>query len=155
MSANASFFLLLGCTIWFLAESNPWAAAEEVEHLRTKIGDPLIEPTFAAIATAEAPEGPAGSLRPPDGGLSLFLRNGCGACHTIRGTEARGTIGPDLSHIGSRTTIGAGTLPNSEEAIARFIARPDLLKPGVKMPAFDMLPQIEIRAIATYLKGLQ
>jgi cytochrome c1 len=155
MSANASFFLLLGCTIWFLAKGSPWAAAEEVGHLREKIVDPSIEPTFAAIGTGQSPEAPVGSQRAPDGGLSLFLRNGCGACHTIRGTEARGTIGPDLSHVGSRTTIGAGVLPNTEEAIARFIARPDLLKPGVKMPAFDMLPQTEIRAIATYLKGLQ
>jgi cytochrome c oxidase subunit 2 len=155
MSPNTSFLLLLGCTLWFLAKGNPWAAAEEVGHLRAKIVAPSIEPTFPAIGTAQRPEGPVGTPNPRDDGLSLFLRNGCGACHTISGTEARGMVGPDLSHVGSRTTIGAGILPNTEEAIARFIARPDLLKPGVKMPAFDMLPQNEIRAIAKYLKALQ
>jgi mono/diheme cytochrome c family protein len=88
-------------------------------------------------------------------GLELFLENGCGACHSIRGTEARGAIAPDLTHVGSRLTIGAGTLPNTEEAIARFITRPDLVKPGVKMPAFHMLPETDIRAIAAYLKALR
>lgn len=88
-------------------------------------------------------------------GQAAFLANGCGACHTINGTEARGTVGPDLSHVGSRLTLAAGVLPNTEEAIARFIAEPDAIKPGVKMPAFGMLPPDHIRAIAAYLKGLQ
>ncbi|MDG4878764.1 c-type cytochrome [Mesorhizobium sp. WSM4935] len=150
MSANTG--LLVGCAFWFLAKGSCWAAAEELGHQRTEV----VKPPIASVSLA-APQfsNVAAPQDPPGGGLSLFLRNGCGACHTIRGTDARGTIGPDLSHLGSRTAIGAGILPNTEEAIARFIARPDLLKPGVKMPAFDMLPQIEIRMIARYLKALQ
>ncbi|MFU0505180.1 cytochrome c oxidase subunit II [Pseudaminobacter sp. NGMCC 1.201702] len=88
-------------------------------------------------------------------GLNAFLANGCGACHTIKGTQARGEIGPDLSHVGSRETLGAGILPNTQVAIARFIAGPEEIKPGVKMPAFGMLPPQEIDAIAAYLKGLK
>lgn len=88
-------------------------------------------------------------------GERLFIRNGCGACHRVAGSEAQGTIGPDLSHLGSRTTIGAGILPNTEETIARFIADPGAIKPGAKMPAFNMLPPEDIQAIAAYLKGLQ
>jgi cytochrome c oxidase subunit 2 len=88
-------------------------------------------------------------------GAQLFLGTGCGACHTIRGTAARGTVGPDLTHVGSRLTIGAGLLPDTEEALASFIARPDRLKSGIKMPNFDMLPPAEIAAIAAYLKALQ
>lgn len=88
-------------------------------------------------------------------GLRLFLLNGCGACHRIAGTEAAGAIGPDLSHVGSRLTVGAGILPNTEETLARFIAEPDAIKPGIKMPAFGMLPPGDIRAIAAYLKGLE
>lgn len=88
-------------------------------------------------------------------GAKLFMRNGCGACHRIDGTEAQGIIGPDLSHLGSRETIGAGTLDNTQEAIARFIAAPDRIKPGSKMPAFRMLPPEEIVAIASYLKALR
>jgi cytochrome c oxidase subunit 2 len=124
-------------------------------YLRVEVTNLSMKP---AVLAAEAKQGLEGSILPwplSDTGLALFLQIGCGACHSIKGTEARGTIGPDLSHVGSRRTIGAGILPNTEEAIARFIARPDLLKPGVKMPAFDMLPQGDIRTIATYLKALQ
>ncbi|MFC5038185.1 cytochrome c oxidase subunit II [Tianweitania sediminis] len=88
-------------------------------------------------------------------GLQAFLSNGCGGCHTISGTEARGKIGPDLSHVGSRETIGAGILPNTVQSIARFIKEPDTIKPGVRMPSFRMLPDEEIAGIAQYLKGLQ
>ncbi|MET3577311.1 cytochrome c oxidase subunit 2 [Mesorhizobium robiniae] len=89
------------------------------------------------------------------GGGALFLRHGCGSCHFVAGTDARGTIGPDLSHLGSRVTVGAGILPNTEDAIARFIARPERIKPGSSMPAFDMLPPDDIRAMAVWLRGLQ
>jgi cytochrome c oxidase subunit 2 len=93
-----------------------------------------------------------GAARP---GATLFIRNGCGACHAVAGTEAQGRVGPDLSHLGSRTTVAAGTLPNTEENIIRFITAPDVLKPGSKMPAFGMLPPDDIRAIAAWLKGLE
>ncbi|WP_246249116.1 cytochrome c oxidase subunit II [Chelativorans alearense] len=88
-------------------------------------------------------------------GLKPFLANGCGACHAIRGTEADGAVGPDLTHLASRKTLAAGSLPNTEDAIARFIAEPDEVKPGVRMPAFGMLPQDEIDAIAAYLARLE
>ncbi len=86
-------------------------------------------------------------------GLELFLRHGCGACHAIGGTPANGSIGPDLTLVGGRTTIAAGTLPNSEDSIARFIRHPDQFKPGVQMPAFHMLPEGDVEDIAAYLKG--
>ncbi|MFN7024260.1 MAG: cytochrome c oxidase subunit II [Pseudorhizobium sp.] len=88
-------------------------------------------------------------------GLALFLRHGCGACHTIAGTEATGEIGPDLTSVGSRTTIAAGTLQNSLESIARFIRHPEQVKPGVQMPAFHMLPGGDVEEIAAYLRGLE
>ncbi|TKT76368.1 cytochrome c oxidase subunit II [Aquamicrobium sp. LC103] len=90
-----------------------------------------------------------------EAGSALFLRHGCGACHTVAGTGAAGKVGPDLSHVGSRETIGAGILANTEENIARFIAEPDRIKPNSHMPPFDMLPEDDIRAIAAWLKGLQ
>ncbi len=88
-------------------------------------------------------------------GREAFLRNGCGACHRVDGTEANATIGPDLSHVGSRKTIGAGILPNTEAAIASFIANPGAIKPDAKMPAFGALPAAEIDAMAAWLKGLE
>jgi cytochrome c oxidase subunit II len=88
-------------------------------------------------------------------GRKLFLATGCGACHTIRGTPARGQIGPDLTHVGGRKTVGAGILPNNATSIARWIAHTQRLKPGVRMPSFGMLPEREIAAIAAYLASLK
>ena len=73
-------------------------------------------------------------------GQELFLANGCGACHTVRGTPADGVVGPDLTHVGSRLSLGAGILPNDPEAFLRWIAHTEDVKPGVHMPAFGMLP---------------
>jgi len=88
-------------------------------------------------------------------GQELFLANGCGACHTIRGTPADGVVGPDLTHVGSRLSLGAGILPNDPEAFLRWIAHTEDVKPEVHMPAFGMLPSEELRALAVYLDKLE
>ncbi len=88
-------------------------------------------------------------------GRELFLANGCGACHTVRGTPAKGVIGPDLTHVGSRLSIGAGALANTRDGLVRWIARTDHVKPAVIMPAFGMLPQEHLQAMALYLEGLK
>ena len=88
-------------------------------------------------------------------GAGAFIRHGCAACHTIRGTPAVATIGPDLTHLGSRRSVAAATLPNEIEQIARWIAEPDHVKPGALMPPFRMLPVNEVHAIAAYLRSLQ
>lgn len=88
-------------------------------------------------------------------GKAAFLSNGCGACHTVRGTSAKGRVGPDLTHVGSRLTVGAGILPTEPATFARWISHTDEIKPEVKMPSFGMLPANEIRALAAYLSGLQ
>ena len=88
-------------------------------------------------------------------GQEIFLSNGCGACHTIRGTTADGMVGPDLTHVGGRLTLGAGILPNNRETLIRWIAHTDAVKPEVHMPAFGMLPQDELRALAAYLESLK
>lgn len=88
-------------------------------------------------------------------GRALFLSTGCGACHSIRGTAAEGVIGPDLTHVGSRRTLGAGVLPAGAENIARWVGHTRRLKPGVEMPAFDMLSPGDLAALAAYLAGLK
>ncbi|MBW6390619.1 cytochrome c oxidase subunit II [Billgrantia antri] len=102
----------------------------------------------------------ASPARPPQGevarrGQEAFLANGCGACHAIRGTSADGVLGPDLTHVGSRLSLAAGTLPTDAESFERWISHPDDIKPGVNMPAFDMLPAPQIHSIATYLSQLE
>ncbi|WP_417780460.1 cytochrome c oxidase subunit II [Stutzerimonas xanthomarina] len=88
-------------------------------------------------------------------GQQAFLANGCGACHQVRGTEADGTVGPDLTHVGSRLTLAAGTLPADVDAFRRWIGHSSEIKPDVRMPAFGMLSEAQLNAMAHYLKGLK
>jgi cytochrome c oxidase subunit II len=88
-------------------------------------------------------------------GRDLFLRNGCGACHNITGTPANGLIGPDLTHVGSRLSIAAGTLPMEAGPIASWVAHAEAIKPGALMPRYSMLAADELAAIGTYLEGLE
>jgi len=99
------------------------------------------------------------SARPAAGlaarGRELFLANGCGACHTVRGTPADGVVGPDLTHVGSRVSLGAGILRNEPGGFRRWIASPEHVKPGVLMPAFGMLPAGDLQALAAWLEELE
>ncbi len=88
-------------------------------------------------------------------GMQLFGENGCGACHAIRGTEWNGMVGPDLTHVGSRKTLGAATFPNNRGTLAGWISSAQHLKPGNKMPSFDRLTGVELRALAAYLEALK
>lgn len=112
-----------------------------------------------AMPAAEFDRWLAAEARPAVGGggtgQALFARYGCGGCHAVRGTDAAGAIGPDLSHMGGRLTIGAGLLLPGEEKVAAFIRHPEAFKPGVRMPAFPHMPDEEARAVARYLKGLK
>ena len=88
-------------------------------------------------------------------GEDLFLANGCSACHTVRGTPARGSIGPDLTHVGSRLSLAAGILPNDGNALMDWIGRAGSIKPDAHMPSFGMLPADDVRSMAAYLEALQ
>ncbi len=107
----------------------------------------------APAATPQADAGP--EARRVNRGRDAFLEHGCSACHTVRGTLARGAIGPDLTHVGGRLTLGAGILPNDHPSFVRWIAETDRVKPGVLMPHYRMLPSGEHDALAAYLESLQ
>jgi cytochrome c oxidase subunit 2 len=80
---------------------------------------------------------------------------GCLVCHTIRGTRAFGSQGPDLTHVGSRVSIGAGNFPNNAGTLAVWIADSQHLKPGNHMPAFAASLGADLLAVATYLESLK
>lgn len=87
-------------------------------------------------------------------GAGLFARH-CASCHTVRGSEAAGTAGPDLTLFGNRTTLGAASLPNTPANLRTWIrAAPDL-KPDVRMPAFAQLTEAELDALVAYLESLR
>lgn len=88
-------------------------------------------------------------------GEQLFAHHGCIGCHGIRGVTGIASLGPDLTLFGQRQTVGAGALSNTAQNVARFIRNPNEVKPGAKMPSFDMLPGKDVAAIADYLVGLK
>jgi cytochrome c oxidase subunit 2 len=88
-------------------------------------------------------------------GERLFFASGCGGCHTVRGTRADGKVGPDLTHVGGRVSLGAGILPNTPESFAQWISRHQKLKPDNLMLPFDFFSESELRALSAYLKGLE
>lgn len=86
-------------------------------------------------------------------GRDLYARLACVGCHTIRGVSA-GVLGPDLTHFGSRRTVGAGLWPNTVDNVAAWLKDPPALKPGAKMPNLGLTEE-QARAIATYLLELK
>lgn len=88
-------------------------------------------------------------------GARHFQALGCGVCHTVRGTEADGDSGPDLTHLATRTTIAAGVLPMSRENLARWTEHAEAVKPGNLMPPYRYLPEEELSSVVAYLATLR
>jgi cytochrome c oxidase subunit 2 len=86
-------------------------------------------------------------------GRDLFVGFGCGACHAVRGLTD-GRLGPDLTEVGARRMIGAGTLPGGVGNIAGWIASVQHLKPGNAMPSYDQLEGRQLRLLAAWLESL-
>jgi cytochrome c oxidase subunit 2 len=87
-------------------------------------------------------------------GRQVFLSRGCVMCHTIRGTDAGGTTGPDLTHFASRQGVAADTLPMTRGALAAWIADPQAIKPGAKMPRVDLSAD-DLNAVVAYVGSLK
>lgn len=87
-------------------------------------------------------------------GRELFLSTSCVNCHTIHGTPADGTFGPDLTHLMSRETIGSGVVPNTPENLRAWTRNPQALKPGCQMPDMQLTDD-ELDQIVSYLSTLE
>ena len=112
------------------------AAAADFDRWVTAQRAPAVEPTGDAAT-----------------GKTLFETNACVGCHTVRGVST-GMLGPDLTHFGSRRTLGAGTFPNTPEHLAAWVRNAPALKPGVKMPPFAFSDE-QARVLSVYLMSLQ
>jgi cytochrome c oxidase subunit II len=101
----------------------------------------------------------AAPVKPPDSdqlasdGAKIFATSPCTTCHTVEGVS-KGYLGPNLSHIGSRSTIAAGVLKNDPANLARWITDPQEVKPGANMPAL-LLPGPQLNALVAYLESLK
>lgn len=87
-------------------------------------------------------------------GRNILVTGSCAGCHTVAGTAAAGTSGPDLTHIASRATLAAETIPNTPDEMAHWLAYTQQVKPGALMPQID-LSAGEVRALVAYLDGLR
>ena len=101
----------------------------------------------------------ASPARPAGGGAAstgeaLFLNSSCAGCHAVRGTTAAGVLGPDLTHLASRETIGAGLLPLRRDTLSDFVLNAQHSKPGASMPPTEIAPD-QLSALVDYLMGLE
>jgi cytochrome c oxidase subunit 2 len=87
-------------------------------------------------------------------GERAFQTGACSSCHAIRGTDATSGVGPDLTHVASRTTLAAATIPNRRSFLAGWIVDPQHVKPGNQMPNVNLNGR-ELRALVAYLRGLR
>jgi cytochrome c oxidase subunit II len=110
---------------------------------------------FAKWMTRQSQTAAALSDSTAEAGRQLFSTTACASCHTIRGTTARGESAPDLTHVGSRLSIAAGTLPNSLGNVEGWIGNPQALKPGTKMPTLRTYSGPQLRALAVYMESLK
>ncbi|MCF8709673.1 cytochrome c oxidase subunit II [Rhizorhapis sp. SPR117] len=106
---------------------------------------------FEAMMAARRTSRPAKQMERGQGAM-LFRSTGCAACHRIAGTAANGTAGPDLTHVGSRRSLGAGILPNNRGTMMGWIGDSQSIKPGNRMPSYKMLSAAELQTLASYLE---
>jgi cytochrome c oxidase subunit 2 len=126
------------------------------QHARMAFDVVALDPAaFAAWRRAQAREAAAPATSFAKTGHELFTRGGCGNCHAVRGSGAEGRLGPDLTHVGSRRSIGAAQFPNNVGTLAGWIADTQHLKGGVRMPSYGSLGGEDLRAVAGYLESLQ
>jgi cytochrome c oxidase subunit 2 len=108
---------------------------------------------FDAWLAAQAQ--PAVATPAQEAGRQAFLAQRCDACHAVRGVTGESRLGPDLTHVGSRLQLAAGTLPNTEAGRREWIAHVQKVKSGARMPSYERLGDETIVAIAEWLGALR
>ncbi|HYT90938.1 MAG TPA: cytochrome c oxidase subunit II [Gemmataceae bacterium] len=145
-------------TLWFQTDKPGLYLGQCAEYCGTQHAGMLLRVNVDAPADFErwlenqkrkAVEDPAARA-----GKEVFLSQSCVNCHRIRGTPAKGTYAPDLTHLMSRQTLGSGTLKNDEATLRQWLLDPQKLRPGCLMPAFR-LDDRELRLVVQYLRTLE
>jgi cytochrome c oxidase subunit II len=105
------------------------------------------------LAAQRAPA-PAPTTPEQKRGLEVLQTGPCAMCHAVQGTTAGARFGPDLTHVATRSTIAAGTIPNTRDNLRRWIVDPQHIKPGSRMPAVGLSSE-DIEALLAYLETLK
>jgi cytochrome c oxidase subunit II len=98
---------------------------------------------------------PAVAAPAQEAGRRAFLAQRCDACHAVRGVTGDSRLGPDLTHVGSRLQLAAGTLPNTDAGRQEWIAHVQRVKSGARMPSYERLGDETVAAIALWLGALR
>ena len=109
---------------------------------------------YEAWVADHAADAPAPTGAEEQAGQQAFMDLPCASCHTIRGTDATGELGPDLTHFASRETIGAGAVDNTRGNLSGWIANSQTIKPGNEMPPIPMDPE-QLTSLLAYLESLR
>jgi cytochrome c oxidase subunit 2 len=112
------------------------------------------EPAFARWLDAMRQPAPQPDSDLEKRGRDVFMAGRCAGCHAIRGTDAHGQVAPDLTHVATRSTIGAGTLPNTSEHLRDWIRDPQRSKPGNQMPPNPLAAE-DLQALLAYMGTLR
>jgi cytochrome c oxidase subunit 2 len=135
----------LGACAEFCGKEHAWM------RIRVIADDPA---TFKAWAANQHTQAVAPSDAVQQVGEQHVMRYSCASCHTIEGTAARGRVGPDLTHLGSRQSLAAGRLANTPGNLSAWLHNPDEFKPGSHMPNLRLTDE-QRGAIVQYLEGLK
>jgi cytochrome c oxidase subunit II len=110
---------------------------------------------FAAWLAGQALPAAATPTAGQELGRAAFVAQRCDACHTVRGVTGDSRLGPDLTHVGSRMHLAAGTIANTDQGRAHWLAHVQQVKPGARMPSYDRLDAATLAAIADWLGALK
>lgn len=147
-------------TIWFTPSEEGLYAAQCAEYCGTAHAQMrfhvVVESEAAFNKWLDKQRDPAAEMTGDAAeGASLFVSRACVTCHTIRGTDSIGTIGPDLTHVASRAYIAGGILENTTADVSAWLSDPQGLKPGNKMILPVELSSEDIRLLTAYIRALR
>ncbi|HEX3997393.1 MAG TPA: cytochrome c oxidase subunit II [Pirellulales bacterium] len=147
-------------SMWFSADQPGLFVGQCAEYCGTQHANMLqrvvVDSPHAFQEWLDAQQKPAAENPPDADGKAMFLSLSCVNCHRIRGTMARGSYAPDLTHLMSRKTLASGMIANDPEGVQlrKWIADPQAIKPGCLMPAFGLSDR-QLALVVAYLRGLK
>lgn len=136
----------------FRGQCAEFCGAQHAHMALTVVAEPPDQ--FEQWLSAQRQLAPPPSTPEQSRGLQIVEQGPCALCHTVRGTRAGARTAPDLTHFAVRSTIGAGTAPNTRRHLEDWIADPQRLKPGNRMPATGLSPE-DLQAVIAYLETLR
>jgi cytochrome c oxidase subunit 2 len=136
----------------FWGECAEYCGYQHAQMRITLVAEPAEQ--FRAWLEAQRADAPAPANDIQKRGQTVFLHTACAMCHAIQGTEARGSLGPDLTHFASRKLLASGAAPNVRGHLAGWVSNPQAMKPGVRMPPNNLSPH-DLLALLEYLETLK